>query len=91
MRSFSGGAPSLEEHRKHGGNPDVDTAYQYLSNVFEEDDERIREVHDAYKSGSMTTGEIKELLAKKVESFLKRHQARREAAKKQLDKFLLKD
>ena len=91
MKSFSGGAPSLEEHKKHGGNPDVDTAYQYLYNVFEEDDEKIKEIHDAYKSGAMTTGEIKERLANKVEAWLKEHQTKREAARKQLDKFMLKD
>lgn len=91
MKSFSGGAGTLEAHRKHGGNPNVDTAYQYLYNVFEESDERIKEIHDAYKSGAMTTGEIKEILAGKVESFLRAHQENREKAKKNLDKFLLKD
>jgi len=91
MKSFSGGAPSLEEHKKHGGNPHVDTAYQYLYNVFEENDEKIKKIHDAYKSGAMTTGEIKHLLTKKVERFLKQHQAKREKARKHLDKFLLKD
>ena len=91
MKSFSGGAGTLEEHKKHGGNPQVDTAYQYLYNVFEESDEKIKEIHDAYKSGAMTTGQIKELLAKKVEQFLKKHQENREKARKNLDRFLLKD
>ncbi len=91
MKSFSGGAGTLAEHRKHGGNPDVDTAYQYLYNVFEEDDDKIKELRDGYKSGAMTTGEIKEILAKKVGQFLKVHQARRERAKKQLDNFMLRD
>jgi tryptophanyl-tRNA synthetase len=91
MKSFSGGAGTLEEHKKHGGNPQVDTAYQYLYNVFEESDERIKEIHDAYRSGAMTTGEIKEILADKVEKFLKEHQDKREKARKHLDKFLLKD
>ncbi len=91
MKAFSGGAGTLEEHRKHGGNPEVDTAYQYLYSVFEESDEKIKEIHDSYKSGAMTTGEIKEMLAKKVEAFLKKHQENREKARKHLDKFILKD
>lgn len=91
MKSFSGGGGTLEEHKKKGGNPNVDTAYQYLYSIFEPDDGKIREIHDAYKSGAMSTGEIKELLARKVERFLKEHQERRERARKQVDKFMLKD
>jgi len=91
MKSFSGGAPSLEEHRKHGGNPNVDTACQYLFNVFEDDDDRIKEIFDSYKKGSMSSGEVKTMLADKVEKFLKDHQQKREHAKKKLDKFMLKD
>lgn len=91
MKAFSGGAGTLDEHRRKGGNPNVDTAYQYLYNVFEESDGKIKEIHDAYKSGAMTTGEIKVLLADKVESFLKAHQQNREKAKKKLEDFLLKD
>ena len=34
---FSGGRDTEEEHRKLGGNPDVDVAFQYLR-FFEEDD-----------------------------------------------------
>ena len=36
--SFSGGQPTVEEHRKKGGNPDIDVAYQYLRYFFEEND-----------------------------------------------------
>ena len=91
MRAFSGGAQTLEEHRKHGGDPKVDTAYQYLYNVFEEDDDRMKELHDGYVKGSISAGEMKETLAKKVEHFLKQHQEKREKARKHLDKFMLKD
>jgi len=91
MRAFSGGAGTLAEHKKHGGNPQVDTAYQYLYNIFEPDDAKMKDIHDAYKSGAMTSGEIKEILAKKAERFLKEHQEKRERARKSLDKFLLKD
>lgn len=37
---FSGGQETVEEHRRLGGNPNVDIAYQYLS-FFEEDDELL--------------------------------------------------
>lgn len=38
--AFSGGQEMSEDHRRLGGNPDVDIAYQYLS-FFEEDDELL--------------------------------------------------
>ncbi len=91
MRSFSGGANTLEEHRKHGGNPAVDTAYQYLHTLFEPDDAKMKEIHGAYTKGAMNEGEIKEMLADKVEHFLKSHQEKRERARRQLDRFMLKD
>ena len=39
--SFSGGQPTVEEHRKKGGNPDIDVAYQYLRYFFEENDNEL--------------------------------------------------
>jgi tryptophanyl-tRNA synthetase len=36
---FSGGRETEEEHRRLGGNPDVDVSYQYLSFFLEDDDE----------------------------------------------------
>lgn len=36
---FSGGQETEEEHRRLGGNPDVDVAYQYLG-FFMDDDEK---------------------------------------------------
>jgi tryptophanyl-tRNA synthetase len=38
--AFSGGGATQEDHKKYGGNPDVDIAYQYLT-YFEEDDARM--------------------------------------------------
>ncbi len=88
--AFSGGAASVEEHRKHGGNPGVDISYQWLT-FFEEDDAKLKKVHDDYVSGKLLSGELKLLLVEKLQSFLKEHQRRRESAKKTIDKFILKD
>ena len=59
--------------------------------LFEPDDNKLKQIHDNYKSGKLLTGELKEILIGKVNSFLKEHQKKREKAKSQLDKFLLKD
>jgi tryptophanyl-tRNA synthetase len=89
--AFSGGQPDIEEHRKKGGNPDIDVSYQYLRIFFEPDDKKLEQIHDDYKSGKMLTGELKQILIEKINEFLASHQQKREKARDQLDKFLLKD
>jgi len=88
--AFSGGRNTLEEHRKHGGNPDIDVSFQYLKFFFEPDDKKLQEIHDKYKSGKMLTSELKEILIEKINAFLKDHQKKREKAKKDVEKFLVK-
>jgi len=87
--AFSGGQPTIEEHRKLGGNPEVDISYQYLKMFFEEDDKKLKQIHDDYKSGKMLTGELKQYTINKINEFLKHHQKKREEAKK-LIKFIYK-
>ena len=89
--AFSGGQPTIELHRKKGGNPDIDVSYQYLKMFFEPDDKKLKKIHEDYKSGKLLTGELKEILIEKINTFLKEHQKRRELAKKQLDKFIFKN
>ena len=91
MKSFSGGAATLAEHKKHGGNPDTDTSCQYLYQMFEEDDGKVKEIFEQYRSGALGSGEVKNMLADKVVAFLVEHQRKREQARKNLDKFMLKD
>ncbi|MBI2575502.1 tryptophan--tRNA ligase [Candidatus Woesearchaeota archaeon] len=88
--AFSGGRDTISEHRKKGGNPDVDVSYQWLT-FFEENDEKLKKIHDDYVSGALLTGELKQILIDKLTAFLKRHQENREKARKVLDRFVLKD
>lgn len=85
--AFSGGQPTIEEHRKKGGNPDVDVSYQWLV-FFEEDGKKLNKIYSEYKSGKMLTGELKQILIDKINSFLIEHQKKREKAKNRIDKFL---
>ena len=78
--AFSGGQTSVEEHRKKGGNPDVDVSFQWLYMFFEPDDNRIDEIRTQYRNGQMLTGNLKDLLAEKVTGFLREHRNRREKA-----------
>ncbi|MBI5147124.1 MAG: tryptophan--tRNA ligase [Thaumarchaeota archaeon] len=89
--AFSGGQATIEEHRKIGGNPDIDVSYQYLRIFFEPDDKKLKTIYDDYRSGKLLTGELKAILIEKVNAFLKVHQEKREKAKSQMDKFLFED
>lgn len=86
--AFSGGRDTLEEHRKHGGDPDKDVSFQYLKFFFEEDDKKLQQIHDDYKSGKLLTGELKKILIDKINVFLKEHQKKMKTARNQVDKFL---
>uniref|UniRef100_A0A1X7UA20 tryptophan--tRNA ligase n=1 Tax=Amphimedon queenslandica TaxID=400682 RepID=A0A1X7UA20_AMPQE len=59
--AFSGGCDTKEEHKKHGGNTDVDISYQYLT-FFMEDDECLAEIEKNYKSRKLLTGQLKKSL-----------------------------
>ena len=87
--AFSGGQPTIQEHREKGGNPDIDVSFIWLKMIFEESDEKLKKIHDDYKSGKMLTSELKEILIEKINKFLIEHRKNREKVK--LDKFLLKD
>ena len=78
MSAFSGGATSIEEHRKKGGNPDVDMAYLYLKSFFLSQKES-KKLYDGYKSGKLLSGEMKMLL---LEHVLKRTDEFKEKYKK---------
>jgi tryptophanyl-tRNA synthetase len=56
--AFSGGRDTAEEHRRLGGNPDVDVSFQWLK-FFLEDDEELATIERTYRSGELSTGELK--------------------------------
>ena len=86
--AFSGGQPDIEQHRKIGGNPDVDVSFQYLRIFFEPDDNKLKSIYEDYKSGKMLTGELKAILIEKINNFLAVHQEKREKAKDRISEFL---
>jgi tryptophanyl-tRNA synthetase len=89
--AFSGGQPDVEQHRKLGGNPDIDVSYQYLRIFFEPDDHKLKTIYDDYKSGKLLSGELKAILIEKINEFLAVHQEKREKAKSKIDQFLFEN
>ncbi|MFB6217179.1 MAG: tryptophan--tRNA ligase, partial [Candidatus Aenigmatarchaeota archaeon] len=79
-KAYSGGQVTKEEQREKGADLSVDVAYQWLYNLFIEDDDRIEEIGRKYEKGEMLTGEVKEILAEELGSFLRQHQKRKEKA-----------
>lgn len=73
---FSGGRETEEEHRRLGGDPDVDVSYQYLS-FFLDDDEELQKIYDDYKAGTLLTGQLKAKCIKLIQDFVKGFQDRR--------------
>ncbi len=76
--AYSGGQTSVEEHRKKGGNPEVDVSYLLLYYFFEEDDAEVEQLAREYRDGSLLTGQLKERAAETIADFLELHQRRRE-------------
>jgi len=89
--AFSGGQIDIEQHRKLGGDPDIDVSYQYLRIFFEPDDNKLKSIYDDYKSGKMLTGELKTILIEKINEFLAIHQVKREKAKDQIEQFIFEN
>jgi tryptophanyl-tRNA synthetase len=79
--AFSGGQPTVELHRKYGGNPEIDVSFQWLYNFFEENDEKIKKIEEDYKSGALLSGELKQILIEKLVDFISKHKEKRERAK----------
>ncbi|NXQ82452.1 SYWC protein, partial [Nyctibius grandis] len=74
--AFSGGRDTIEEHRRYGGNCDVDVSFMYLT-FFLEDDDRLEQLKQAYTSGELLTGELKKVLIETLQPLIAAHQERR--------------
>lgn len=89
--AFSGGKDTLEEHKKHGGNPDIDVSFQYLRMFFEEDDKKLDKIEKDYRSGKLFSGELKKILIDKINDFLAEHQKKIKDAEKVIGKFIIEN
>ncbi|KAM0790708.1 tryptophan--tRNA ligase [Microbotryomycetes sp. NB124-2] len=74
--AFSGGQATVEDHRRLGGDPDVDVAYQYMT-FFLEDDAELEQIAKDYRSGNLLTGELKQKSIALLQTFVKAFQDRR--------------
>ena len=90
-KAFSGGQKTIEEHKKLGGNPDIDIACIYLKALFL-DEKEYKKIEDKYKSGKLLSGEVKKLFADKAVAFIKEFQSNLKKVKQSdVDKAILKN
>jgi len=89
--AFTGGRPTIEEQKLHGGDPTICPVYYYDYYLFEEDDEKLKQISDNCRAGELLCGEHKTILAEKVVKFLREHQRKREKAKAVLNDFMFED
>ena len=90
-KALSGGKETVEEHRKKGGNPEVDIACQYLRNYFY-DEKQTEELFEKYKKGELLSGEVKNLLYEELSKFLEGFQKNlKNIDLNKLDKMILKN
>jgi tryptophanyl-tRNA synthetase len=73
---FSGGRETEEEHRKLGGDTEVDVAYQYLG-FFLDDDEELAKIGEDYRAGRLLTGQLKARCIQMLQEFVKAFQERK--------------
>ena len=86
-RAFSGGQPTIEEHRRLGGNPDIDVAYQYMMYFFEDDDDYLEEINQQYRSGALLAGEMKQLCIERATEWLSNNQEKKDETAHLVDEF----
>ena len=70
QRALSGGRDTLEEHRRLGAVIEKDMVFELMKQHLVEDDKELDKIYKAYKSGKMTSGELKEIANKKMEKFM---------------------
>ena len=84
-KSFSGGRVTIEEHRKLGGIPEIDKAFEVLS-FHHPDTKFVNKIYDEYKTGKMLSSELKSITIEFLTKLLKEHQEKvnqfKELAKK---------
>ncbi|MBW2971127.1 tryptophan--tRNA ligase [Candidatus Woesearchaeota archaeon] len=84
--ALTGGRDTLEEHRKLGAVIEKDMVFELLKQHLVEEDDELNRIYTEYKSGSMTSGEIKQLACEKMNAFMEDFTQKLEKARKNIDK-----
>jgi len=86
MRALTGGRETLELHKKLGAEVEKCMVFEMLKQHLVEDDKELDKIYKLYKSGKMTSGEIKKLCCTKMEEFMNSFAKGIEKARKGINK-----
>lgn len=73
--SGGGGNGSLSDHRKYGGNTDIDIPCKFLR-YFEYDDDNLDHIYTEFRKGNLTCSDTKNILVDIVTKIILEHQER---------------
>lgn len=85
-KAVTGGRDTLEEHRKLGAIIEKDMVFELLKQHLVEDDKELENIYSDYKSGKMTSGELKEIAIERITLFMESFNEKLEKARKAVDK-----
>ena len=85
-KAVTGGRATLEEHRRLGADIEKCMVFELLKQHLIEDDIELDKVYKEYKSGKMTSGEIKELACDYMAKFMNDFTKKLEKSRKLVDK-----
>lgn len=85
-RALTGGRDTLEEHRKLGAIVEKDVVFELMKQHLVEDDKELDKIYEEYKSGQMTSGELKELGCQYMTKFMGKLEADINSARKLIPK-----
>ena len=88
MHAKTGGAVSLEEQKKHGGNPDECVVYELFLYHLIEDDKELQDIYQTCKSGKRMCGDCKKYASELTGKMLTDLQKKRKTAKNNMKKYL---
>ncbi|MGP8337313.1 MAG: tryptophan--tRNA ligase, partial [Methanosarcinaceae archaeon] len=86
-RAMTGGRVTLDEQKKHGGEPDKCSVYELLLFHLIDDDKELVEIHSECVSGKRMCGSCKSLASELMFDLLTGHQELRELARDRLDEY----
>ncbi len=89
MTGKTGGRESLKIQKELGGQPEECVIYEMLLYHLLENDEKLQEIHDNCKNGTMMCGECKSMTRDMIRVFFEKFSKKREKAAKIADKVLV--
>ena len=86
--ALSGGRNTLEEHKRLGAVIEKDMIFELMKQHLIEDDNKLNSIYTDYKSGKMTSGELKEIACSEMETFMNNFVKGVEQARKHIGKLI---